>query len=317
MQASQERPTKHLFILNPVAGAGRRISVGEDTIQKTMSAQNEPWEIYKTTAAKDATRKVKEAAATGEELRVYACGGDGTLSECVNGAVGFSNVAVTHFPLGTGNDFIKSFTAGKEHFFHLPSLIDGKEITLDLIRAGNHYGINICSIGIDARIAADVHKYSGFPLIKGKRAYFASTTVNVIRKIAEEFEVEVNGKTLKQPFTLICICNGRSYGGAFTPVPDALPDDGLLDILLVDKVSRLGVAGLIGKYGAGRYKEIPHIVKHVQSTKITIRRKKEFIFNVDGESPRATEITFEIVPKALRFIAPQNADFSANANEQD
>lgn len=300
---------KHLFILNPTAGAGRRIFVGEQNIRETMSTQEASWEIYKTTAPKDAIRKVREAAEMGDELRVYACGGDGTLNECVNGAVGYPNVAVTHFPMGTGNDFIKTFSKGKEHFFHLQSLLEGREISLDLIQAGKRYGINICSTGIDARIAADVHKYSKYPLMGGKRAYFASTARNVVHKIAEEYEVIVNGRTIKQPFTLICVCNGRSYGGAFTPVPQALPDDGLLDILLVNKISRFSVAGLIGKYGAGRYKELPDIIEHVQSTEITIRAKHDFICNIDGESPSGKEITFKIAPKALRFIVPQEAEF--------
>ena len=59
----------------------------------------------------DACRKIEQEAAAGQPLRVYACGGDGTLNECVCGAVGCDNVAVTHYPCGTGNDFVRCFGA--------------------------------------------------------------------------------------------------------------------------------------------------------------------------------------------------------------
>ena len=74
---------RHLFILNPVAGGGRRTEAVRAEIVETMGAQDDPWEIYETLGVQDATRRVREAAADLEPLRVYACGGDGTLNECV------------------------------------------------------------------------------------------------------------------------------------------------------------------------------------------------------------------------------------------
>ena len=303
---------KHLFIVNPIAGGGRRIEEARAEILQVMQNQTAPWELYETTGPADAIRKVKEAAAQGEPLRVYACGGDGTLNECINGAVGEPHVAVTHFPAGTGNDFIKTFVHGKEHFFRLERLLDAEEMALDVIDAGGRYGINICSVGLDARIGSDVHTYSGLPFVKGKGAYMVSLLANVIRGVSEHFELQVGEKILRQKFTLICLCNGKSYGGAFTPVPEALPDDGLLDILVVDKVSRTRVAPLVGAYAGGRYREIPHLITHLQDTTLTIRADREFVVNVDGEILRRREVTFTLIPRGVNFFAPRGVSFRAS-----
>ena len=295
---------KHLFILNPVAGNGKKTAQARAEIIATMANHGEEWEIYETTAPRDATQKVIAATQTTKPLRIYACGGDGTLSECVNGAVGLPHVAVTAFPTGTGNDFIKSFGAQKERFLNLNNLLNGQEMALDVISLGGHYGINICSVGLDAKIGADVHKYSALPLLGGKTAYTISLLANVLGRIATKLSVSVLDKTHTKPFTLICICNGQSYGGAFTPVPQAQPHDGILDILLVDEVPRWRILNLVGRYKAGKFKELPHLITHIQSNSITICADHEFAVNVDGEIFRKSEVTFTLVPGGVNFIAP-------------
>ena len=296
---------KHLFILNPIAGGGLKTEKVRKDILKIMPSRSEKWELYETLGVRDAIRKVREQAALGEELRVYACGGDGTLNECVNGAVGSPHVAVTHFPAGTGNDFIKTFSSGAERFFKLENLLDPHEIMLDLIELDGRYGINICSVGLDARIAADVHKYNKLPYVKGKTAYFFSLLANVAKGIAAPFEVEIGGKIFKREFTLICLCNGSSYGGAFTPVPEALPNDGVLEILLVEKTSRLRVLNLVKTYAAGQYQTQPKLITHMQGTEMTIRSDYEIAVNADGEILHTKEVTFKLMPGALRFFLPK------------
>ena len=98
---------KHLFIINPAAGGHNRSKEYCETIHKICRARKVSYEIRISTAPGEAVRLTREAAQTGEELRIYACGGDGTLNEVVNGAKGYSNVAVTVFSGGSGNDFVK------------------------------------------------------------------------------------------------------------------------------------------------------------------------------------------------------------------
>ena len=117
--------------------------------------------------------------------------------------------------------------------------------------------------------------------------------------------MEVDGKILDGEHTMICACNGRYYGGGFNPVPNADPTDGLLDVLVVKKVSRLQVPGVVGKYKSGRYKELPHLVQHFRTNKIVIHCDKETSINLDGELRRGKTVSMSIAKEKIRFFYPK------------
>jgi diacylglycerol kinase family enzyme len=171
--------------------------------------------------------------------------------------------------------------------------------------------MNICSVGLDARIGTDVSSYKRIPLLQGFRAYAASTVVNVIKGISEHYVVQINGETIDAKQTLVCVCNGRYYGGGFNPVPEADPCDGLLDVLLIKKVSRLKVAAVIGKFKDGRYKELPNIVRHFRTDRIRILCDKPTPVNLDGELRIAQEVSMSIADKKLRFFYPRGLTWIA------
>ena len=295
---------KHLFIINPAAGSRNRTQEYSDVIHKICRARNLDYEIRVSTAPGECTRIAREAAETGEELRLYACGGDGTLNEVVAGAAGHDNAAVTVFSGGSGNDFVKIFDDPKA-FFDLHRLMDADEATFDLIRCNDDLALNICSVGLDARIGTDVSNYKRLPLLHGFRAYAASTVVNVVRGIAEHYVVEVNGETVDGDMTFICVCNGRYYGGGFNPIPEADPSDGMLDVLLVDKVSRVQVPLVIGKYKDGRYKELADIARYIKTDRIKIICDKPGPVNLDGEMRMAKTVEFSVAKEKIRFFYPK------------
>jgi len=295
---------KHLFIINPAAGSKDRTADYTAKIQAAFADREEAYEIKVSGAPGDCEKLTRQAAQTGEEYRIYACGGDGTLNEVVQGAVGHDNVAVSVYSGGSGNDFTKLFDDPKA-FFDIDRLLDAREESFDLIRCNEDYSLNICSVGLDARIGTDVANYKRLPLLSGFRAYAVSTLINVIRGVAEHYVVEINGERIDAKQTLICACNGRFYGGGFNPVPEADPTDGLLDVLMVKKVSRLQVAGVIGKYKNGRYKELNHIVRHFRTDKLRIICDKPTSINLDGELRTATEIEMSIAKEKLRFFFPK------------
>ena len=132
-----------------------------------------------------------------------------------------------------------------------------------MIRCNDDYALNICSVGLDARIGTDVSNYKRFPLLQGFQAYVISTFVNVLRGIGEHYVVNINGERIDAEQTMICVCNGRFYGGGFNPVPEANPSDGLLEVLVVKKVRRLQVPGVVGKYKAGKYRELSDLIRHI------------------------------------------------------
>ena len=301
---------KHLFIINPAAGSRNRTEEYSRVIHKICRARNLSYEVRVSTAPGECTRIAREAAQTGEEIRIYACGGDGTLNEVVAGAAGFPNAAVTVFSGGSGNDFVKIFDDPKA-FFDLNRLMDADETTFDLIRCNDDIALNICSVGLDARIGTDVSNYKRLPLLHGFRAYAASTVVNVVRGIAEHYVVEVNGETVDKEMTFVCVCNGRFYGGGFNPVPEADPTDGMLDVLLVDKVSRLQVPAIIGKYKDGRYRELSHVARYIKTDRIRITCDKPSPINMDGELRTAKVIEMSVAKEKIRFFYPRGLSFAA------
>ncbi len=295
---------KHLFIINPAAGSRNRTEETSKIIHKICKARKLRYEIRVSTAPGEITRIAREACVAGHEIRIYACGGDGTLNEVVAGVAGYRNAAVTVFSSGSGNDFVKLFDDSKA-FFDLHRLLDAEEATFDLIRCNEDIALNICSVGLDDRIGTDVSNYKRLPLLSGFRAYVASTVVNVVKGIAEHYTVEVNGETIDSDFTMICACNGRYYGGGFNPVPTADPTDGKLDVLLVNKVTRAQVPMVVGKYKDGRYAELPDLVRHIQTDSITIHCDKPTPINLDGELRMYKDVKLSIAEEKVRFFYPK------------
>ena len=300
----------HLFIINPAAGSRNRTDDYREKIKAACEARHLKYRIQISQAPGDCRRLARAAAETGQEFRIYACGGDGTLNEVADGAAGYDNVSVTVFSGGSGNDFVKLFDDPRA-FFDLERLLDPEEVSFDMIRCNDTRALNICSVGLDARIAADVSRYKRLPLLHGFRAYAASTVLNLLKGISEHYVVEINGETFDGEFTFICACSGRFYGGGFNPVPEADPTDGLLDVLLVDKVSLAQVPAIIGKYKNGQYKQLGHLVRHFKTRELTVHCDKEVSVNVDGESILAKDVTFAIGEEKLRFFYPRGLSFAA------
>ena len=296
---------RHLFIINPAAGSRNQTELYRKQIAEVCEKHGLEYSIRVSGAPGRCCKIAREAAETGKEYRIYACGGDGTLNEVVNGAAGFDNVAITTFACGSGNDFARMFS-NPHAFRELEQLLDAQEVEFDLIRCNDDYSLNICSVGFDARIGTDVSRYKRIPLLHGFRAYAASTVVNTIKGIKEHFVIDINGETIDGQQTLICACNGRYYGGGFNPVPEADPTDGMMEVLVVTGVSRLKVAQVVGKYKLGKYKNYPELIRHFRTDHLTIHCDHPTPINLDGELRTAQTIDLRICDKKIRFFYPKS-----------
>ena len=120
--------------------------------------------------------------------------------------------------------------------------------TFDPLTNG-HLALNVCSVGFDARIGLGAGDFKGLPFVSGTMAYQLSAVRAILQGIHRPYRVSIDGEELPGgAFTLMCACNGRYYGGGFNPSRTAMPDDGLLDFVVIPAVSRLTVVSLIGKY---------------------------------------------------------------------
>ena len=299
---------KHLFIVNPVAGGRDRTDDVTAAAQAVLGPAGLEFEVYRTKAPMDAVEKIRAEAKVCDDLRVFACGGDGTLNECVNGAAKLANVSVTSYPGGTGNDFIKAFGDDRERFFDLAQLVFGEIRKFDLIETCGRYSINICSVGADARIGTDVHKYSSIPVLgAGPMAYVTSLVVNVLKGLNQPVKVTSKEFCYEGMSAIVTACNGQYYGGGFRPSIDARPDDGKMEMFLVKDLKLHQFAALIGKYSKGKWREIPEdMLVHFYSDNVVIETPEPVVVNVDGEALYSDHINFTLVPAGVNFIVPKN-----------
>ena len=298
----------HLFIINPAAGSRDRTADYKKKIRKICREQGLRFRIEVSQHPGHCEILAREAAKTGEEVRIYACGGDGTLNEVASGAAGFPNASITAYSGGSGNDFTKLFSDPKA-FYDLEKLLDCKETAFDLIRCNDRLSLNICSVGLDARIGIDVSNYKRIPLLSGFRAYVVSSIINTIRGVSEPYTVTIDGQVFEGEKTLVCACNGRFYGGGFNPVPEADPTDGYMDVLVVEKVSRLKVLQVIMKYKAGKYKDYPQLIRYFKTKELTVSCGKESPVQIDGELMMGKDLHFAIAEETIRFFYPKELTY--------
>lgn len=304
---------KHLFIVNPAAGKKESTGLLLGRLEELKSKLD--IEVVMTTAAGDAEHIARAAAERGEPVRIYACGGDGTLNEVVNGAAGYENAAITNVPKGTGNDFLKIFGEGwREGFSDLEALAEGPQAAFDLIECNGKLGIGVACVGIDARVAEDVHRYKSIPWVSGIGAYILALVRNVVKGICRPAVVDMGDIHHDGTIILTCACNGRYYGGGFMPMGDAMPDDGVLDFLLVPGFSRLVFLRLVGAYSKGEYRKHPKHMKHWHGDCITISSEEEMIGVVDGETMRGNRFTIGLSEKRINFFWPACLDYHLPAS---
>lgn len=301
---------KHIFILNPAAGKENALQTLEQQLKSKFKGVD--CEIYLTKAPKDAISYIKDYCRTyAEPVRFYACGGDGTLNEVVNGAVGFAHASVGCYPCGSGNDFVKYY-GGKEYFLDLSAQLEAEEEEIDLVRVGDRYAINAAHFGFDSCVAKTMMNVRRKKLIGGKNAYTTGIAVALLRAMNNKCKVTVDGELLN-PNGKILLCtlaNGQYVGGSFRCAPRSVNNDGLLEVCLVSPVSHFKFIRLMNDYKLGSHLSNPKfesVLKYCRGKKIEIEAPEGFVYSFDGELIPQNRFMVEVAHKAIRFAVPKGA----------
>ena len=309
---------RHVLIINPAAGRRGGTAALLEQAEALRRRRGLAVECILTKSADHARETCRAIAGQGEPVRFYACGGDGTMNQVLNGILDCPNAAMTCVPTGTGNDFLKNFGAeAMPRFLDLEQLWNGPERQLDVLTCCGRAALTIVCAGLDARVARDVHTYGR--ALHGKGSYIASLAVNfALRPLSQRWEVQVDGERLPwEEYILAAVCNGRYYGGGFQPVPEARLDDGILRVLAVRRVSRAAFLRLVGDYARGAYRKFPYAARCRCGREVCIRAGGEepVVVCLDGETLQAREITVRLSPRRVRFFFPDGCDPNRTARE--
>lgn len=312
-----------LFLLNPTAGkadctrtlpqqinaaaARAGLAPEEYTIQVTNHAGH---------ARELANAAAQQARQSGEELRVFTAGGDGTFNEALTGIYGYANAAVGCLPFGSGNDFLRTYGT-REEFNDLDAQLAGGEVDIDLMQTDLGLSATICAAGLDAQVAYGIPQFRRIPFCGGEMAYALSIVKQLCGHIGRNVTFTIDGEELTVDCLMCAVCNGRTYGGGFYAAPEAQPDDGWLDVFIIRRVSRLTIARLLGMYKSGR---------HFRNGELTEQAKPYFIYRrakcvslrpadgrgpivatADGECAPCDAITAQLKPLAGRVLLPKPA----------
>lgn len=297
---------KYVFIINPVAGKKTKQADFAAAVKKYFDVNGGEYEIYFTTGQLDALNYARKLAETGENIRIYACGGEGTAFEVLNGIVGFSNVSMGVVPCGSANDFI-SYFSDKTLFLDVASQVDGEEIEIDLIKVGERFAMNSCSVGMDAMVAANMSKFKSWPFVSGKMAYVLALLYTLFSKLGVNLKVSLNNgkKIIEKKALFAVIANAPFYGGGFYPTPNAKPFDGKLDFSVISVVSRFRILSLLDEYRAGTHINLPELCEYGVCQNAVITADKQVPINMDGEIIFSKEAEFEICKNALKLVLPK------------
>lgn len=274
---------KKVFIVNPASGCGKAKKIAEE-IKTKLDNDGDSYEMHFTNAPREAIDIALKYKKKKEPHLIYSVGGDGTLFEVVNGIAESKNI-LGIIPAGTGNDFIKT-------------LDDNDELTyVDLCKMNDYYFINIASVGIDADIAHNKERMKTYHIPKSMQ-YNASIVDTFFRFKSPHIRVEVDDRLYDQDITILAICNGKYYGGGFQIAPNASNNDGVFDIYLVDKLTKLQIPGLILKLLKGKHEEDKRVHK-ISSNKVKIHSDKLLNCNLDGEIFSLKDMEFEVTDKKI------------------
>lgn len=294
---------KHLFILNPAAGKGKTLRLIPE-IEKIFEKRNDEYVIEITKGEGHAVQIAKDYSSK-EDYRIYSVGGDGTLNEVLNGMIGTSS-SLAVIPSGSGNDFIKSICnySKKENLSKLLcDTINGREKIIDIGRVNERFFLNISSIGFDAEVAYSAVKLKKIPFITGSIAYILGIFITLLKYKSYDLEIFIDDKHFKFNSLMAVIANGKYYGGGIFVAPEAEIDDGLFDICLIERVSRLKILALFPKVINGTHAEIKEVSFH-RGRIVKIISEKDITFNIDGEIMRDKKAEFEIIRNAIKIIIP-------------
>ncbi len=267
------------LITNPKSGRNSGVAAAEAGEREFRRGG---WEVVRrlTEGPGDAIRLAREAAGEGFDA-VFACGGDGTLSQVMAGLLD-TGVPGGTIPAGTGNDFARTIGLSRDCAAAARQLVEGHAEDIDLldIDDGSLWGVNVVGVGFDAAVAERINRRRR--LTGGPLAYLTGIAQQMWSYCPTELRLRVGDEEWEGQALLLAIGNAQSYGGGMKIAPLAAIDDGLLDVVLVEHVSRTRFLCSLPRVFRGTHVDLP-FVRMWQAREVTIEASQPSPALVDGD----------------------------------
>jgi diacylglycerol kinase (ATP) len=288
-----------LLILNPVAGEDAAAGYLAHILSR-LTPRFGVIDVAITAKGGDATSRAREAVASGCEY-LFVAGGDGTLHEALNGVAavegGFDRVTLGLLPLGTGNDFANAINIPADPEAALELIRQAKARKFDVGRLDDRVFINVSAGGFVADVSDAVDP--SLKTLAGRFAYLIGGAKVLLQ--AEPFTCHVNGR--EQSCLMFAVCNAPMFGGGRLIAPDAIPDDGALDVCMVGAMSLLEFVGLLRRVANGSHVTDARVTYFV-AREVHLLFDRELRVNADGEVFSATSCRYDVLAGAARILAP-------------
>ena len=303
-----DRRVKLIFNQHADNGRGWRVASSLQATIEQMGGAEWTGTEYPT----HATELAEEAAKQGFDV-IVAVGGDGTVHEIVNGLMQVpedNRPMLAAVPIGSGNDFSANAGVVQDPIRAIRRVFSGepKAVDIGVVRDGSgreEYWDNALGIGLEA--AAVINALS-ISRLQGLAMYFVAAIMTIIKDHeAPIFQITVDGDRLDGEYILISLCNGAREGGGFIMAPNAMPDDGELDYIMVDSVSRPMMFRLMPELMRGTHLRFKQ-VHPGRFRKLKLTADRPLLIHTDGElfadsEANVRELSVEVLPEAIQLIA--------------
>jgi YegS/Rv2252/BmrU family lipid kinase len=296
---------RFIYFINPISGTRGKSSL-QEIIKRKTAEKDIPFEILYTNAEGDygyLTQKINSEKITD----IIVCGGDGTVNQIASATQGAS-VHIGIIPMGSGNGLAFAARIPRRIDKALEIIFAGKAEFIDSFYINKKFSCMLCGLGFDAQVAHDFARQQK----RGLATYIKQSTKNFFAAKPYPFELSLDGKRISTEAFFISIANSNQFGNNFTIAPQASLHDGLLDIVVGNKMSKLRMVwsilkqirnGQVRLYEDKKYHR--NDIHYFQTKKLIIKNPKLAPLHIDGDPAETTpEFEIEIIEKAFKLLVP-------------
>ena len=289
------------FIYNPIAGKGKSVRF-RAALEALLAEHGVECAFHETRGRRSAIEIARDlTAASGDEAAdIVAMGGDGTLNEVLNGIRDPANVRLGIIPCGSGNDFAASAGIPLTPEGSLDLLLHGDAKYTDFLECGGVRGINAIGTGIDVDI---LRRFNRMKLLKGSAAYLVSLVTTVFAYRAKRFFEVTDAGNIPHRALIACAGNGQRIGGGIAICPEAIIDDGKMDVVIIDDIARPAITAAFIKLMKRQILTLPS-TSFKRLSELKVKSDEPMPIQIDGEIYENLPFDVRVVPGKLRVYRP-------------